>query len=65
MLNIILGLFFSGVGFVALKYGKQQGKGNAMMIGGALMVYPYFTPTAALTALVGVGLSALLFLRRD
>lgn len=63
--NIVLGLVFSGVGFVAFRYGKNQGKMNAMLVGGALMVYPYFTPNAALTALVGAALTALLFVWKD
>lgn len=64
MLNVVLGLLFSGVGLVALKYGKAQGDAQAMMIGGALMVYPYFTPDAVLTGLIGAGLTALFFMRR-
>ena len=65
MLNIILGLIFSGVGLVALRYGRAQGKSHAMIVGGALMVYPYFTPDALLTGLIGAGLTALLFLWRE
>lgn len=63
--NIVIGLVFSGVGFIAFRYGKNAGKMNAMIVGGALMVYPYFTPTAVITALVGAGLTTLLFVWRD
>ncbi len=63
--NIVVGLVFSGVGFVAFRYGKNQGKVNSMIVGGALMVYPYFTPNAVLTTVVGLALTALLFVWRD
>ncbi|TBR21590.1 hypothetical protein EPO15_09990 [bacterium] len=65
MLNIVLGLLFSGVGLVALKYGKKEGKAKPMMLGGALLVYPYFTPDALLTGLIGAGLTTLLFVWKD
>ena len=43
--NIMAGMVFSGIGFVAFTYGKKMGSGKHMILGAALMVYPYFTRT--------------------
>ena len=61
----IAGLIFSGVGFVAFTYGKKEGRHRTMMMGLGIMVYPYFTPTAAITCAVGVVLCAALYFLRD
>lgn len=63
--NIIAGLIFSGVGFVAFTYGKREGRHRTMVMGIVLMVYPYFTPGAAITCAVGAGLCAVLYFFRD
>jgi hypothetical protein len=63
--NIIAGLVFSGVGFVAFTYGKREGRFRTMCLGIALMVYPYFTPGAAITCVVGVALLVALYFFRD
>jgi len=60
--NLIAGLVFSGIGFVAFSYGKKQDRTQAMVLGAALMVYPYFTPSAMITCIVGLGLTGLLYL---
>jgi len=65
MWNIVGGLVFSGVGFVAFMYGKKQGRFQLMLIGGILMVYPYFVPNTALLYLTGSLLTAALFAARD
>lgn len=62
--NLLGNLVFSGVGFVAFMYGKKQGEFRTMLIGGLLMVYAYFTPTALLTWLVGAGLTGYLWFGR-
>jgi hypothetical protein len=61
----IIGGAFSCVGLVALGYGKKNGQPRAMFIGAALLIYPYFTPGALLTAVVGAALTGALFLHRD
>jgi hypothetical protein len=63
--NIIAGLVFSGIGFVAFTYGKRQGRQRTMVIGGVLMAYAYFTPSTVITCLAGVALTAALYFFRD
>ncbi|MDD5655811.1 MAG: hypothetical protein PHF00_00955 [Elusimicrobia bacterium] len=63
--NIVGGLIFSGAGFVAFTYGRRQGRFRLMVLGGALMVYPYFVSSPLVLYLVGAGLSAACFLVPD
>ncbi|MCX5795096.1 MAG: hypothetical protein NTY77_06355 [Elusimicrobia bacterium] len=65
MANIIGNLIFSGVGFVAFMYGKKQGHFKLMVLGGVLMVYPYFVPNTMLLYLIGAALSVATFYVRD
>ncbi|HAM35666.1 MAG TPA: amino acid transport protein [Elusimicrobia bacterium] len=63
--NIIGGLVFSGVGLVAFVYGKRMARFQLMLVGGLLMVYPYFISDTAWMYLVGTALTAVLFFLRD
>ena len=63
--SIVGGLIFSGIGFLALKHGRKHGRFNFMLIGAALMVYPYFVPGTAMIFLVGSVLSAALYFSRE
>lgn len=63
--NIIVGLIFSGIGWVAFSYGKKMGRFNMLILGAALMVSPYFTPNTAATCLVGLALTGALYFARD
>lgn len=63
--SLIGGLIFSGVGLVAFTYGKRTGRFRAMALGGVLMVYSYFTPNTAALYLVGLSLTAALFIFQD
>jgi hypothetical protein len=63
--NVIAGLLFSGVGFVALLRGKKQGNFREMLLGGLLLVYPYFVSRTPLMWAIGSGLTAALFFWRD
>jgi hypothetical protein len=56
--NIVGNLIFSGIGFVALIYGKRQGHIRLMAVGGALMAYPYFVSSTPLMFLIGACLTA-------
>lgn len=58
-------LVFSGLGFVAFRYGKTTANFQLMGLGGALMVYSYFTPTALQTWGVGLALTAAAWYSRD
>lgn len=59
--SIIIGVFFSIVGFAAFRYGKKMSSGRHMLLGIALMAYGYFTPNAWASFGVGSALTALLF----
>jgi len=63
--NLIGGMLFGSIGFVAFIYGKRMQVWKPMFLGLALMVYPYFvTNDVVLFALGAVGTAAL-FLFRD
>ena len=63
--NLIGGLLFGSIGFVAFVYGKRMHVWKPMFLGLALMVYPYFVANdIALFAIGAVGTAAL-FLFRD
>lgn len=64
-LDLLAGLLFGGVGFVAFMYGKKTMNVRAMALGGALMAYPYFTPSGPLQWVVGAALSGALLLGRE
>ncbi len=60
--NLIGGLIFGTIGFVAFVYGKKQASFKCMGIGVALMAYPYFIPNTIAVYVIGVVLTAALFL---
>lgn len=62
MPEMIGGFIFGSIGFVAFVYGKRMNIWKPMLIGLALMVYPYFAPNAAVVFGVGTVLTAALFL---
>ena len=62
--NLIGGLVFGSIGFVAFFYGKKMNLWKLMFVGIALMVYPYFiSGTIAVYAIGIVGSASLYFLR--
>jgi len=58
-------LLFGTVGFAAFVYGKKSMLWQPMAIGVVLMVYPYFVENALLLYVIGIALSASLFVFRD
>ena len=56
---------FGTIGFAAFVYGKRQPSVRAMIIGVALMVYPYFVANTPAMYAIGVLLTAALFIVRD
>jgi hypothetical protein len=54
-------LLFGLVGMAAFGYGRKQQKPKAMLLGAALMGYPYLVDGALALWLVGAGLTAALF----
>ncbi|HXL23989.1 MAG TPA: hypothetical protein VN942_00425 [Chthoniobacterales bacterium] len=62
--NLIGGLLFGSIGFVAFIYGKRMNLWKPMLLGLALMVYPYFISDDMTMIAIGViGTVGLFFLR--
>ena len=51
-------IVFSAVGLAAFRRGKRESNIICLLLGIALMVYPYFVEGLALNALIGAALSA-------
>jgi hypothetical protein len=52
--NLIGGLVFGSIGFVAFIYGKKMNLWRPMFLGLALMVYPYFVSNDLILWAAGV-----------
>ena len=63
--NLIGGLIFSGIGFVALVYGKKQARIKTAVIGLLLLVYPYFIYDTVFVYTIGIVLTICLFVFTD
>lgn len=63
--TLICGVLFGGIGFVAFVYGKKRASFKPMVIGVLLMGYPYFISNAVALYLIGIILTAALFIFRD
>lgn len=63
--NIIAGIVFGSVGFVAFIYGKKQARIKTMLIGAALIVVPYIITDTLVLAMTGAILTAGIFIFRD
>ena len=62
--NLIGGLLFGSIGFVAFIYGKRMNLWKPMLLGLALMGYPYFISDDMTMIAIGViGTVGLFFLR--
>ena len=64
-LQLLAGIIFGSIGFVAFVYGKKQTNFKIMIIGVLLMVYPYFISNDVAVLGVGVILSAALYFFRE
>ncbi|OIO39344.1 MAG: hypothetical protein AUJ71_00855 [Candidatus Omnitrophica bacterium CG1_02_49_16] len=62
--NIFSGILFGAIGFSAFIYGKKQGEWKPMVIGAALMGFPYLITDIAAQYIVGALLTAALFIFR-
>jgi hypothetical protein len=63
--NLIGGVIFGSIGFVALMYGKRMNLWKPMLLGIALMVYPYFVSDDKVMLVIGIFGSTALFFFRD
>jgi len=63
--NLIAGILFGSIGFGAFIYGKKQSSFKTTMIAIGLMAYPYFVSNAVILYIIGIVLTAALFIFRD
>ena len=59
--SLIASLIIGSIGFVLLSYGKKQSRFPQMVVGLALVVYPYFIPSVWVMIGIGVALVSGLF----
>jgi len=58
-------IIFGVIGFAAFLYGKKNKSFRPMIIGAALMAYPYFISGTFFLYLVGITLTAALYFWRE
>ena len=63
--NLLGGLIFASIGFVAFIYGKRMHVWKPMLLGLGLMAYPYFVENDLVMFAIGVIGTAALFLFRE
>ena len=63
--NLIGGLVFGSIGFVAFIYGKRMSLWGPMFLGLGLMIYPYFVNNDIVLWVAGVAGSASLWFVRN
>jgi hypothetical protein len=63
--NLIGGLVFGSIGFIAFTYGKRMQVWKPMLLGLALMAYPYFVANDVALFVIGILGTAALFLFRE
>ncbi|MBF0571673.1 MAG: hypothetical protein HQL12_07335 [Candidatus Omnitrophica bacterium] len=63
--NILGGIIFGIIGMCAFAYGKKEKCWRPMVIGIALMVYPYFIPNTIVFFITGIALTAALYFWRE
>lgn len=63
--NLFAPVLFGSTGLGAFVYGKKAQQWKAMIIGSALMAYPYFIDNTLLLYVIGFALCLALFAFRD
>ena len=63
--NIMAWIIFGIVGMYAFNYGRKEKAYKPLVIGLTLMIYPYFVHNTWVLYLVGIGLTALIFIWKD
>ena len=63
--NIISGFVFGIIGWFAFIHGKKEKSWRPMVIGIALMVYPYFVSNTVLAVIIGMALTAALYFWKE
>jgi hypothetical protein len=63
--NLIGGMIFGSIGFIAFTYGKRMHLWKPMFYGLGLMVFPYFVENAVLLTVLGSLATLGIFFLRD
>ncbi len=63
--NLFAWLIFGLIGMAAFVYGRKQGRPKTLLIACLLMIYPYFISNVIALWIIGVALTASLFLFHD
>ncbi|MBA3963967.1 MAG: hypothetical protein H0X40_19005 [Chthoniobacterales bacterium] len=63
--NIIAGTIFSSIGFIGFFYGRRMNLLKPVLIGIALMAYPYFIENTLVIYAIGIVGTLALFVWRD
>jgi hypothetical protein len=58
---IVASLIISSIGFILLNYGRKFGRIPQILVGLAMLIYPYFVPGVLANVLVAAGLGAVLW----
>jgi hypothetical protein len=58
---IFASLIVSSIGFILLNYGRKMARLPQILVGIAMLIYPYFVPGVLANVLVTAGLLALLW----
>lgn len=58
---IFASLIVSSIGFILLHYGRKMARLPQILVGIAMLIYPYFVPGVLANVLVAAGLLALLW----
>ena len=63
--KIFAWIIFGAIGFAAFMYGKKNKSVRPLIVGLALMVYPYFISGTFFLYLIGIVLTAVLYFWRE
>ena len=63
--NIIAGTIFSSIGFIGFFYGRRMNLIKPVLMGIALMAYPYFVENTLIICALGLVGTVALFIWRD
>ena len=59
---IVASLIASSIGFILLNYGRKFARAPQIVVGLAMLIYPYFVPGVLANVLVAVGLLGVMWL---
>ncbi len=63
--TLFLGIVFSGIGFVAYRFGRRMELIPPVVLGIALMIFPWFVDRALWIFIIGSALTLLLWVFRE